>query len=34
MYENSKYEIIGLKESLFAMCYSAQKSVSVWEKMI
>ena len=32
IYENSKYEIIGLKESFFAICYSAQKSVSVWEK--
>ena len=33
IYENSKYEIIGLKESFFAICYSAQKSVSVWEKI-
>ena len=32
IYENSKYEIIGLKESFFAVGYSAQKSVSVWEK--
>ena len=31
--ENSKYEIRGLKESFFAICYSAQKSVSVWEKI-
>ena len=34
IYENSKYEIIGLKESFFAICYSAQKSVFVCEKMI
>ena len=34
IYKNSRYEIMGLKESLFAICYSAQKSVSVWEKMI
>ena len=33
IYENLKYEIIGLKESVFAICYSAQKSVSVWEKI-
>ena len=33
IYENSKYEIIGLKESFFAICYSAKKSVSVWEKI-
>ena len=26
IYENSKYEIIGLKESFFAICYSAQKN--------
>ena len=32
IYENSKYEIVGLKESFFAICYSADKSVSVWEK--
>ena len=25
IYENSKYEIIGLKESFFAICYSPQK---------
>ena len=33
IYENSKYEIIGLNESFFAMCYSTKKSVSVWEKI-
>ena len=33
IYKNSKYEIIGLKESFFAICYSAQKGGSVWEKI-
>ena len=33
IYKNSKYEIIGLKESFSAICYSAQKRVSVWEKI-
>ena len=26
-------KIIGLKESFFVICYSAKKSVSVWEKI-
>ena len=33
IYKNSKYEIIGLKESFFAICDSAQKSVFVGEKI-
>ena len=33
IYGNSKYEIIGLKESFFVNCYSAQKKASVWEKI-